>query len=96
MANPCPVCGNPTDYHDLVDFNRSCLDVHLGRQPLSGIPIYYCLCGICGFLHAPAFQAWSVPDFLEKIYNDSYADFDPDYTGARPASGLIPTFGALV
>ena len=62
MTNPCPVCAHPTDYHDVVDFNRICLEDTLGRQPLSGIPIYYCLCNQCGFLHAPAFKDWSAKD----------------------------------
>ncbi len=84
MTNPCPVCASPTDYYDVVDFNRSCLDEQLGRQPLSGIPIYYCLCNQCGFLHAPAFKEWTASDFLQKIYNEEYIKFDPEYVSERP------------
>ena len=86
MANACPVCASPTDYYDVVDFNRICLEHDLGRQPLSGIPIYYCLCSQCGFLHAPAFKDWSAADFMQKIYNDGYLQFDPGYASDRPAA----------
>jgi len=85
MNNPCPVCSSPTDYYDVVDFNRICLEEQLGRQPLSGIPIYYCLCNQCGFLHAPAFKEWSDNDFLQRIYNADYLQFDPGYAGSRSA-----------
>lgn len=64
---------------------------------MSGIPILYCLCSTCGFLHAPAFQTWSTADFLNKIYNDDYVQFDPDYVIERPrdyADLVDETFGS--
>jgi SAM-dependent methyltransferase len=83
-AAPCPVCAAPAPPLDVVDFSKSCEEARGRFLPLSGIPVYYHLCGQCGFCFAPEFQSWSRADFAERIYNAGYAAVDPDYAEARP------------
>jgi SAM-dependent methyltransferase len=42
------------------------------------------MCIVCGFCFAPEIQAWSREQFAESIYNDGYANVDPDYVSDRP------------
>jgi hypothetical protein len=81
---PCKICNNQTELHGCVDANRSC-EIHRGaRQSLSGVAIYYRRCMNCGFIFTTAFDSWSLADFRERIYNESYAGADPDYaSGSR-------------
>ena len=51
---------------------------------LSGIPVYYAICGNCGFCFAPELMAWGPEKFKERIYNDEYVLVDPDYISVRP------------
>ncbi len=92
----CPVCASPCSLLDVVDFNRSCEEERGKFLPLAGIPVYYAMCGTCGFCYAPEIARWSLQDFEEKIYNEGYAEVDPDYREARPrgnAATLLATFG---
>ncbi len=82
----CPVCSGPSNPLDVVDFNKSCEELRSLYIPLSGIPIYYYLCSVCHFCFAPEFQHWSLTDFEEKIYNNDYTIFDPDYLNIRPTN----------
>lgn len=52
--------------------------------PRSGVLVCYALCSNCGFCFAPQICAWPAETFERWIYNDSYAEVDPDYLGARP------------
>jgi hypothetical protein len=93
----CPVCSAEAPLYDVVDFNRSCEELRGNFLPLSGEPVYYCLCLRCGYLFAPMFQDWTREQFLDRIYNDDYAAVDPDYLELRPASNsrlLQEMFGA--
>lgn len=81
---------------DVVDFNKLCGDARGEFFGLSGIPVYYALCGNCGFCFAPEFADWTLEDFEKKIYNGDYGTIDPDYLELRPranADHLISTFG---
>lgn len=82
----CPTCGSAARLFDVVDFNKSCEEARGRFLPLSGAPVYYARCDACGFCYAPEFSKWSRDDFARHIYNDHYADIDPDYDGARPAA----------
>jgi len=96
-AHACPVCSAEAPLHDVVDFNRSCEEDRGRFLPLSGEPVYYCLCPACGYLFAPMFGGWTREQFLERIYNDGYAAVDPDYRELRPAQNaalLEQMFGA--
>jgi SAM-dependent methyltransferase len=79
----CPVCSSPTSLLDVVDLNKSCEEERGRFLPLSGIPIYYTLCDLCGFCFAPEMHRWSIADFSSRIYNDDYILVDPDYSGSR-------------
>lgn len=76
----CQVCGKRCSLLDVVDLNKACLM----WLRLSGEPVYYAICGDCGFCFAPQFAEWSLKDFEEKIYNKDYVMLDPDYIEKRP------------
>lgn len=61
-----------------------------------GVPIYYAMCGSCGFLWAPEMHAWTPEMFKRRIYNTGYAARDPGFGSRRPnvnAESLTYTFG---
>jgi SAM-dependent methyltransferase len=92
----CPICGGTCSLLDVVDFNKSCEEAKGKFLTLSGIPVYYALCGKCGFCFAPEFMKWKLDGFEERIYNNDYVVVDPDYIEARPrsnAAALISIFG---
>ncbi|MEM7541725.1 MAG: class I SAM-dependent methyltransferase [Pseudomonadota bacterium] len=80
----CPVCDNTSRPFDVVDFNKSCQEANGKFLALAGQPVYYFVCEHCGFCFAPEFSRWTNDEFLERIYNDRYIDFDPDYVTRRP------------
>jgi len=88
---PCKVCGGASPLFGVQDFNRSC-EEHRGKfLPLTGAPIYYRRCSGCGLLFSDAFDDWSDEDFAAHIYNDGYAEVDPDFEVKRPVgnAGLV-------
>ena len=92
----CSVCGELCSLLDVVDFNKSCMEARGKFLSLSGIPVYYAICGKCGFCFAPELMAWEPEKFKERIYNDEYVQVDPDYISARPldrAKYLTSIFG---
>lgn len=94
----CPVCKEACSLIDVVDFNKSCEEARGNFLEISGLPIYYALCGACGFCFSPDIYLWSLADFEERIYNNSYILVDPDYQEIRPQSNarsLISMFGSL-
>lgn len=82
----CPVCHGSCSLLDVVDFNKSCEELRNTFLPLSGVPVFYAICGHCGFCFAPEISEWSLEEFEARIYNDQYALVDPDYIEARPHS----------
>ena len=96
MQRQCPLCNGVSAPLDVVDFNKSCMEQRGKYLPLLGVPVYYFLCGECGFCFAPEFADWSPEDFETKIYNSGYAEVDPDYAGKRPQANarlLLKLFG---
>jgi SAM-dependent methyltransferase len=96
LKHVCPVCQGECTLLDVVDMNKSCEEVRGKFFKLSGIPVYYALCGSCGFCFAPEISNWSLEEFEEKIYNAEYSLVDPDYIESRPkdnARNLISMFG---
>jgi 2-polyprenyl-6-hydroxyphenyl methylase/3-demethylubiquinone-9 3-methyltransferase len=73
------------------DFNRSCEEARGKFLPLLGVPVYYRRCVACGLLFTDAFDDWSDEAFATHIYNDGYAEIDPDYEVNRPVgnAGLV-------
>lgn len=87
----CPVCAKGCSLLDVVDLNKAC-ETWL---PLAGVPVYYALCGSCGFCFAPELAAWPMKEFEERIYNQDYVLVDPDYVEKRPranAEALLSLF----
>lgn len=80
----CPVCGSPCPPLDVVDLNKSCQEENGLFLRLSGIAVYYHLCGNCHFCFAPGFAGWSLDAFESNIYNPDYRTVDPDYEKVRP------------
>lgn len=64
---------------DVVDLKKSCEEQRGKYRALAGLPIYYALCGQCGFCFAPELQTWTLDKFEEWIYNNEYILVDPDY-----------------
>ena len=82
----CPICKGSTALIDVVDFNKSCEERRGKFLALTGRPIYYSRCFVCGFVFAPKMHQWSTQEFAEYVYNDSYVDVDPDYLKERPTA----------
>lgn len=85
-ALPCKICGTDAALFGVVDFAKHCSEARSQRLPLSGTPVYYRRCQLCGFLFTDAFDDWSEANFKADIYNDRYIEVDPDYRQARPTS----------
>lgn len=95
MKEICPICKGKSLAHDVVDFNKSCIEKDNKYLVKSLIPIYYFLCEKCNFCYAPTFKKWSKKDFEKYIYNKDYIKVDPDYENNRPfynSKLLINTF----
>ncbi len=84
LHQPCPVCDALSTPLDVVDFNKSCEEVHGKYLPMLGLPVYYAVCQECGFCFAPEFSQWTLDDFAVRIYNSDYAQVDPAYIEVRP------------
>jgi SAM-dependent methyltransferase len=83
----CKICDGPTEIQGCVDAGRSCETNRGFYSKLYGVPIYYHRCLNCGFIFSMAFDAWSVDDFRQNIYNSEYASVDPDYADGSRARG---------
>jgi Flp pilus assembly protein TadD/SAM-dependent methyltransferase len=82
----CKACGTPSPAMGSVDFNKNCEDRRQAALPLSGRAVTYHRCPACALLFTGDFDAWDRKDFRREIYNESYADVDPDFAGSRPAA----------
>jgi SAM-dependent methyltransferase len=82
----CKCCGGSAVPLGEVDFHKNCEENRGFFLPPSGIPVPYFRCGGCGFLFTPFFDHWSGEEFQAHIYNESYAQVDPDYAAVRPES----------
>ena len=82
----CKACGTPSPVLGSVDFNKCCEDRRRVALPLSGRAVTYHRCPACALLFTGDFDAWDREDFRTQIYNEGYADVDPDYAVSRPAA----------
>ena len=80
----CKICGSDAYFFDVVDFNKSCSQSDIYPFEVSGIPVWYFRCRICGFLFTQFFDDWTPQDFARFVYNKDYIKVDGDYAGARP------------
>jgi len=90
----CKACGAPSPVLGSVDFNKNCEDRRRAALPLSGRSVAYHRCPDCALLFTGDFDAWDRDDFRAHIYNEGYADVDPDYAGSR-AAGSAELIGQL-
>jgi 2-polyprenyl-6-hydroxyphenyl methylase/3-demethylubiquinone-9 3-methyltransferase len=92
---PCKICAGASPPFGVVDFHKSCIEAQGKRLNLSGIPIFYRRCNVCGFLFTDAFDDWSSDAFLRHIYNAQYVDVDPDFVTLRPTANAQMVAGAF-
>ncbi len=83
---PCKACHALSPAIGIVDFNKCCEDLHRASLPRSGRRVTYHRCPQCALVFTGDFDAWSVDEFRRGIYNEGYAEVDPDYAVARPAA----------
>ena len=93
---PCKICNGATELQGCVDAGRSCETQRGVYLPLTGIPIYYHRCLLCGFLFTTAFDTWSPEQFRANIYNDQYRIADPDYATGSRARGNAPITASIM
>ena len=87
---PCKVCDGEARPFGVCDFNRSCEEARGKFLPATGIEVGYRRCARCGLIFTDAFDDWSFADFEAHIYNDGYAEADPDYAQVRPDANAGP------
>jgi 2-polyprenyl-6-hydroxyphenyl methylase/3-demethylubiquinone-9 3-methyltransferase len=93
----CKCCGAPAPRVGTVDFHKSCEENRGLFLPASGLAVAYHRCPDCGFLFTTFFDHWTVAELAAHVYNDGYAQVDPDYTGVRPntfADTILEHFAA--
>lgn len=99
---PCKCCGAEAVLFGATDFSKNCEDRRRPPLPATGIMIDYLRCPRCGFVFTVAFDDFSPDEFRHHIYNEGYADVDPDFALVRPAGNaewiskvLFPTQRSL-
>lgn len=80
------MCDGATVRHARVDLSKSCVEGRGIVIPPSGIAIDYRLCLECGFCFSPTMCRWTLDQFKELVYNDSYSQVDPDHVVLRPTA----------
>ncbi|MDR2862158.1 MAG: class I SAM-dependent methyltransferase [Syntrophobacterales bacterium] len=80
----CKICGEKSFLLDTVDFHKSCDPRFNEKEPLAGIPVYYYGCPFCGFVFTTYCDSWTPEEFMGNIYNNRYAECDPDFIEKRP------------
>jgi 2-polyprenyl-6-hydroxyphenyl methylase/3-demethylubiquinone-9 3-methyltransferase len=93
---PCKICGTASALEGVVDFNKNASEPQNVFLRLCGVPVYYHRCPNCGCVFTVAFDDWSLADFSRNIYNEGYAQVDPDYRESRPIANaqLVVNFTA--
>ncbi len=81
----CKACGGAAPAIGAVDFSKSCEDHRRPALPRSGRLVTYHRCSGCALVFTADFDTWSHDDFRREIYNEAYAEVDPDYAAERPA-----------
>jgi len=69
-----------------VDFQKNCEEPNGVFLPPSGVQVPYYRCGECGFLFTRFLDHWTHDEFKAHVYNDAYAEVDPEYAVIRPES----------
>lgn len=79
----CKICCGASPLFDIVDFNKTC---HPNIYPngLEVVPVTYRRCSSCAFIFTDFFDEFSPEYWRRYVYNERYADVDPDYIAIRP------------
>ena len=83
FRSACKICGEATQLFDVVDLKKCC-DRRLYPLGLAGIPIFYRSCGSWNFVFTTFFDDFNSDQWRLHIYNDEYAEVDPEYVDVRP------------
>jgi len=89
----CKICGALSVRFDMLDFERSVSATPFDRAP-SVVPVVYRRCAACGFIFTRFFDAFTPADWAAHIYNDGYADVDPEFARVRPLvnAGVVDAY----
>lgn len=79
----CKVCGSPAQKFGVCDVNQGGPPGAEPRAPL-GQEITYVQCSSCGLIFTNQLDHWGSKEFASYIYNEGYAQVDPDYVRDRP------------
>jgi 2-polyprenyl-6-hydroxyphenyl methylase/3-demethylubiquinone-9 3-methyltransferase len=80
----CKICGSASEPFDVVDFGKTCNTLNAYPWGLQGVPVYYSRCLACGFIYTRFCDGFSPDEWRGRIYNEQYAEVDPDYAEVRP------------
>lgn len=76
----CPICWSEVASLGTVPFDRN----NAGVDIVDSTPMEYYKCTNCNFVHCPEMLTWTPEQLGERVYNQDYIKYDPDYTGVRP------------
>lgn len=82
----CKGCGGPAPLFGRVDFNKNCEEARGFHLPPTGVLFTYYRCADCGFLFTRGLDHWTQEELEAHIYNEAYAEVDPEYAELRPDS----------
>lgn len=77
----CTICsGTKIVSLGSVPFDRNNADVPIKNYTL----MEYLRCNNCNFVYCPEMLSWTAKDLGDKVYNEDYIKYDPDYVEIRP------------
>lgn len=78
----CNICGGTSTLLGVIPFDRNNSNIDI----IDNTPIEYYRCDSCGSINCPEMQQWEPYKLAEKVYNDAYINYDPDYVNTRPSN----------
>jgi 2-polyprenyl-6-hydroxyphenyl methylase/3-demethylubiquinone-9 3-methyltransferase len=81
---PCKICGSPTSFFDVTDFNKCAMLEDNYKFGAAGIAVDWHQCQTCWFVFTTFFDDWTPEDFSTFVYNDDYVKIDGEYVATRP------------
>ena len=77
----CSICsGTKLTSLGTVPFDRNNADIPIKDYT----PMEYLRCNDCNFIWCPEMLTWTPNDLGNKVYNEDYVKYDPDYIEVRP------------
>jgi hypothetical protein len=90
----CKICGGELKLLGSIPFDKNSKEVPI----IDSTPMEYYQCKQCLSVSCPEMLKWSTKKLGERIYNEDYIKYDPDYNDSRPknyAKFLKETFNNL-